>query len=86
MAAKIYVMQKGLFHADTEEELAQITHAATKTIREGGGAVVELSETQVVTEGPDKGTFARFIDYYVLKTSLDDLEIMAARLETPSVD
>jgi hypothetical protein len=81
MSAKIYVLQKALFHASSVADLEKLAQTATQVIREGGGAIQEISEVQSVDDGPDKGSFCRFIDYYLLKTSLDDLELMAQALQ-----
>lgn len=81
MTAKIYVEQKGIFHADTQEELAKLTHVATQAIREGGGAITDLTEVMEVPEGPDKGTFVRYITYATLKSSLEDIEFIATKVD-----
>lgn len=80
MAGKIYVLQRALFHADTPAELDALSEAATRVIRDGGGAIEAIEEPQRVPSGADAGSYVRYVDYWLLKTSFDDLAKIAEQL------
>ena len=70
MAAKIYVHQQAIFHADTLEELVELRRVATEAIEQGGGAVEGLSDMDRRLDRDGDTTYVQTIDYLVLRTAV----------------
>lgn len=70
MAAKIYVRQTAVFHADSVEELVKVREAAKQLVVDGGGGVEHITDVDELLDAAGDLTFVQVMEYLVLREAL----------------